>query len=117
MSTSLLESANNLLAGVLDLGRTRFELFGTELREELARLATTILGGLAVLLLVGLGVAFGAVAWILTVAEANRVTATVGVAVLFLLAALVVAFPSTSTAARNFARRTISGASDAATMI
>jgi len=92
MSTSLLESANNLLAGVLDLGRTRFELFGTELREELARLATTILGGLAVLLLVGLGVAFGAVAWILTVAEANRVTATVGVAVLFLLAALVVAW-------------------------
>jgi hypothetical protein len=51
MSAGLLESAQNLLAGLLDLGRTRFELFGTELREELAHLATTLLGGLAVLLL------------------------------------------------------------------
>jgi len=28
------ESARNLVAGILDLGRTRFELFGTELRER-----------------------------------------------------------------------------------
>ena len=54
MSAGLLESARNLLAGILDLGRTRFELFGTELREELARLAAAIVGGLAVLVLAAL---------------------------------------------------------------
>ena len=47
MTPGLVESARNLLAGVLDLGRTRFELFSTELREELARLAAAIIGGLA----------------------------------------------------------------------
>ncbi|HZE61444.1 MAG TPA: phage holin family protein [Burkholderiales bacterium] len=91
MSASLLESAQNLLAGLLDLGRTRFELFGTELREELARLAATVLGGLAVLVLVALGLAFGAAAFILTVSEANRIWATFGVAALFLLAGGIVA--------------------------
>lgn len=87
MSAGLLESAQNMLAGLLDLGRTRFELFGTELREELARLATTVLGGLAVLVLVALGLAFGAAALILYVSEANRLAATIGVALFFFLAA------------------------------
>ena len=92
MSAGLIESAQNLLAGLLDLGRTRFELFGTELREELARLATTVLGGLAVLLLAGLGLAFGAIAFILTVSEDHRVVAAGAVGVLFLVGAGVVAF-------------------------
>jgi len=89
MSTGLIESAQNLLAGLLDLGRTRFELFGTELREELARLATTVLGGLAVLMLAGLGLAFGAMAFILNVSEDHRVLATLGVAALFLIVAVI----------------------------
>jgi len=87
MSAGLLESARNLLAGLLDLGRTRFELFGTELREELARLATTLLGGLAVLMLAALGIGFAAVALILSVGEPNRLAATIGVAVFFLVVA------------------------------
>ncbi|HYL91422.1 MAG TPA: phage holin family protein [Burkholderiales bacterium] len=87
MSAGLVESAQNLLAGMLDLGRTRFELFGTELREELAHLAQAVLGGLAVLLLTGLGFAFGALGFILTVGEAHRVAATAGVALVFLVAA------------------------------
>lgn len=91
MSAGFLESAQNMLAGLLDLGRTRFELFGTELREELARLAATVVAGLAVLVLVALALAFGATAFILTVSEANRVTATLGVAALFLLGAGIVA--------------------------
>ena len=78
MSAGLIESAQHLLAGVLDLGRTRFELFGTELREELARLATTVLGGLAVLMLAALGLAFGAMAFVLTVSEEHRVMAALG---------------------------------------
>ena len=90
MSAGLLHSASHLLAGLLDLGRTRFELFGTELREELARLAATVLGGLAALMLGGMGLAFGAAAFILTTSEAYRVAATVGVAFAFLLAAALV---------------------------
>ena len=91
MSTSLLESASNLLAGILDLGRTRFELFGTELREEMNRLAAAIIGGLAILVLATIGLGFGAVAIILSVDEAKRLPVTIGVAVFFLLAAGVAA--------------------------
>jgi uncharacterized membrane protein YqjE len=90
MSGGLIESARSMLAGVLDLGRTRFELFGAELREELARLATTVLGGLAALMLAGLGLAFGAGALILNAAEASRLATTVGVALFFLVAAAIV---------------------------
>lgn len=92
MSAGLLESAQNVLAGLLELGRTRFELFGTELREELSRLAATVLGGLAVLMLAALGLGFGAAALILYAGEANRLAATVGVTVLFLLAAGITAW-------------------------
>ena len=92
MSAGLLDSARSALAGVLDLGRTRFELFGTELREELARLATALLGGLAVLVLAALGLAFGAAAVILAVDPAHRLAATGGVAVLFLAVAALLAW-------------------------
>src|ERR1044072_9191049 len=87
MSASLLESARNLIAGVLDLGRTRFELFSTELQEELNRLAAAIVGGLAILVFAAIGLGFGAVAIILSVSEAYRLWVTIGAAVFFLLAA------------------------------
>jgi uncharacterized membrane protein YqjE len=92
MSAGLLESAQNLLAGVLDLGRTRFELFSVELREELARLAATLIGGVAVLILGLFALAFGAAALILVVAPEHRVVATVCVAAFFLVAAGIVAW-------------------------
>jgi uncharacterized membrane protein YqjE len=91
MTPSLLESARNLLAGLLDLGRTRFELFGTEMREEMNRLAAAIIGGLAVLVFAAIGLGFGAVAIILAVDESRRLPVTIGVAVFFLLAAGVAA--------------------------
>jgi uncharacterized membrane protein YqjE len=91
MSTSLLESARNLIAGVLDLGRTRFELFSTELQEELNRLAAAIVGGLAILVFAAIGLGFGAVAIILSVSEANRLWVTIGAAAFFLLGAGVAA--------------------------
>jgi uncharacterized membrane protein YqjE len=92
MSAGLLESAQGFIAGLLDLGRTRFELFGTELREELARLATAVLGGLAVLMLAALGLAFAGFAIVLYVGEANRLAAAIGVAVFFFLAAGIAAW-------------------------
>ena len=88
MTTSLLESARNLLAGLLDLGRTRFELFSTELREELARLATLLIGGLTAVVLGGLGIAFGACALILAVGEEYRLLTTCLVAAGFIAAAI-----------------------------
>ena len=87
MSAGLFESARSLLTGLLDLGRTRFELFSTELREEMGRLAAAIIGGMAVMILVLIGLVFGAVAIILSVSEANRLAVTIGAAVFFLIAA------------------------------
>ena len=92
MSAGILESARNLFAGILDLGRTRFELFGTELREELNRLAAAVIGGLAILVCAAIGLCFGAVAIILSVDESKRIPATIGAAVFFLLAAGIVAW-------------------------
>jgi len=92
MTAGLLESVRNALSGLLDLGRTRFELFSTELREELGRFAAAIVGGLAILVFVAIGLAFGAVAIILAVDEAKRVWVTVGTAVFFLAAAGVAAW-------------------------
>jgi uncharacterized membrane protein YqjE len=92
MTAGLLESAQSFIANLLDLGRTRFELFSTELREELARLAASLLGGLAVLVLAALGLAFCGLAIILYVSEANRLAAAIGVALFFFLAAGVVAW-------------------------
>jgi uncharacterized membrane protein YqjE len=88
MSAGLLESARAALAGLITLGRTRFELFGTELREELARLATLLLGGLTVVLLAALGVAFGAFALVMAVGEQYRVLAACAVAAAFVALAL-----------------------------
>jgi uncharacterized membrane protein YqjE len=92
MSAGLLQSAQTLLAGLISLGRIRFELFGTELREELARLAITLLGGLAVLVLAALGIAFGALALVLAVSEEHRLMTVCIIAAAFLAAALLLAW-------------------------
>ena len=92
MSAGLIESAQNFVAGLLDLGRTRFELFGTELREELAHLATAVIGGLAVLVLAALGLAFAGLALIFYVSEAHRMATAIGVAVFFFVVAGVLAW-------------------------
>ena len=92
MSAGLIESAQHFVAGLLDLGRTRFELFGTELREELAHLATAVIGGLAVLVLAALGLAFAGLALIFYVSEANRMATAIGVALFFFVVAGVLAW-------------------------
>jgi uncharacterized membrane protein YqjE len=92
MSAGLLQSAQNVLAGLISLGRTRFELFSTELREELARLTTALLGGLAVLVLAALGIAFGALALVLAVSEAHRLMTACIIATVFVAAAAILAW-------------------------
>jgi uncharacterized membrane protein YqjE len=89
MSAGLLDSARTFVAGVISLGQTRLELFGVEMREEMARLMTALLGGLAALVLAGLGIAFGALAIVIGVAAEHRVAAALLVAGAFVLAAAV----------------------------
>ncbi len=89
MSAGLLDSVRAVAARLLSLGQTRFALFGVELREELARLATALLGGLFALVLGALGVAFAAFALILGLDPQHRLLAACLVAAAFLaLAAL-----------------------------
>jgi uncharacterized membrane protein YqjE len=92
MSRGLLSSAQTLLAGVLALARTRLELFGTELQEELARLFFTLIGAMAVLLLAALGLAFAAFGAVLSVGEEHRALAAAAVAAAFVAAAFAAAW-------------------------
>lgn len=92
MSAGLLQSGQNLLAGLISLGRTRFELFSVELREELMRLTTALLGGLAVLVLAALGIAFGALALVLAVSEEHRLMTVCIIAAVFLASAVALAW-------------------------
>lgn len=83
MSGGLLQSAQGLLAGFIALGRTRLELFSTELEEEIARQAAALLGALVVLVLAALALAFGAGAVLIAVDEGNRLTAAVAISAVF----------------------------------
>ena len=91
MSAGLLDSARSFVAGVVELGHTRLELFGVEMREEMTRLTTALLGGLAALALAVLGVAFGALAIVIAVPDEHRVLAALLIAGGFIVAAAIVA--------------------------
>jgi uncharacterized membrane protein YqjE len=85
----MLDSAQTLLGGVLSLARTRLELFGTELQEQLTRLFLALLCAVAVLLLGGLAAAFAGIAVIICLGEEYRALAASLIALGFLaLAAL-----------------------------
>jgi uncharacterized membrane protein YqjE len=92
MSAGVLESARTMLADLISLGQTRFELFSVELREELARIATLLLGGLAALMIGILGIAFAALAVVVAMAPEYRLLAAALIAGGFLLAAVLLAF-------------------------
>lgn len=80
---SLLHSVQSLAAGLLALGRTRLELFSTELQEEIARQAAALLGAFLVLVLAALAVAFGAIALLIAVDEPYRLAVSIGTAAFF----------------------------------
>jgi uncharacterized membrane protein YqjE len=91
VTSGLVHSAQSLLAGLLALARTRLELFGTELQEELTRLFFTLIGAMAVLLLVALGLGFAALAIIVSLAEESRALAAAAMGVVFLVGAFAAA--------------------------
>lgn len=92
MSAGLLRSAQSLLAGLLALGRTRLELFGTELQEELTRLFFTLVGATGVMLLTALGLAFAGLAVLLSLPAEHRAIAAAAMAVVFLAGAFAAAW-------------------------
>jgi uncharacterized membrane protein YqjE len=95
----VIQSAQNLLAGLLALGRTRFELFSTELQEEIARQAAALLYAFVVLVLAALAALFGAIALLIAAGDDYRLAAAIAVAALFAAAAAAAAWRW-----RNFAR-------------
>jgi uncharacterized membrane protein YqjE len=88
----LLDSAQTLLAGVLSLARTRLELFGTELQEELTRLFFALLCAVLVLLLGALVAVFSGFALIISLREEYRALAAGVIALVFLALAAAAAF-------------------------
>jgi uncharacterized membrane protein YqjE len=79
----LLESAQTLLAGVLSLARTRLELFGTELEEQLTRLFIALLCAMSVLLLGALVAVFAGFALIISLPEEYRALVAGAMALIF----------------------------------
>ena len=77
-----------LLGGLAALSHSRLALLGTELREEGARVRSTLVGAFAAILLGALGAAFAGGAVVLAVDEGNRVAAAAGFAFVFLAGAL-----------------------------
>lgn len=92
MSAGLLHSAQSLAASLLALARTRLELFGTELQEELTRLLYIVIGAVAALLLAALGAGLAAAALLIALPAEQRVSAAAVMALLAFAAALVAAW-------------------------
>ncbi len=88
----LLDSAQTLLAGVLSLARTRLELFGAELQEQLTRLFFAWLCAVTVLLLSALAMAFAGLALIIFIGEEHRALAAGVIALAFLALAAAAAW-------------------------
>jgi len=92
MSLGLVKSAQDLVASALGLARTRLDLLSTEVQELLARLVLLMIASVAAILLGALAVGFGAVAIILAAPADHRVWVAAGLALLFVGAALGIAW-------------------------
>jgi uncharacterized membrane protein YqjE len=89
---SLLRSAQALLATLAGLARTRLELLSVESQELVVRLVLLIVGAVAAVLLAALALGFGAVALVMWAPPEHRAALAAGLALVFLLAAAVIAW-------------------------
>lgn len=80
----MLNSVRTLLASVLGLAHARLELLGAELQQELSRLVALLVGSLAALFFVGLGIAFVAATVMIAAWDSHRLAAASSLAVVFL---------------------------------
>jgi uncharacterized membrane protein YqjE len=79
-SRGLFDSLKDLLATVTALAHTRLELLGTELEEQVARLAILLVWSIVALFLVFTAVVLAAVALIVLFWDEHRVLAAFGLA-------------------------------------
>ena len=92
MNLGLVKSAQEMVANALGLARTRLDLLSTEVQELLARLVLLMIASVAAILLGALAFGFGAVAIVLAAPADYRGWVTAGLALLFLAAALFIAW-------------------------
>ena len=85
----LFESLKTLLATLVGIARTRVELISTEVEEQFARLVSLLVWGLVALFFAFTGVILSAIAFIIVFWDSNRVLAAAGLAVAFVLLAVV----------------------------
>ena len=85
----LFESARTLLGTLVAMARTRAELFGNELEQELRRIVGMLVGAMIVLALASLALLFAALTIVASAWETHRVAATALVAVGFVILAVV----------------------------
>lgn len=85
----LFHSVSTLLATLVGIAQTRFELLTTELQEEIQRAAGLIVWGFITLLAAGVGLIFIGVTIIVTYWDTNRVAAALWVTGGFLALAVI----------------------------
>lgn len=85
----LFESVRTLLGTLVAMARTRAELFGNELEQELRRIVGMLVGAMIVLALASMALLFAALTIVASAWETHRVAATALVAAGFFMLAVV----------------------------
>ena len=92
MSLGIIKSAQDLVATALGLAHTRLDLLSTEVQELLARLVLLMIASVAAILLGALAFGFAATALVMAAPPEYQAWTAAGLAVLFLAAALFIAW-------------------------
>ena len=87
--TGLFHSGKVLLATLMGIAHTRVELISTEVEEQFARMVSLLVWGLVALFLAFTGVILSAIALIVLFWDSNRVLAAGGLAVVFVVLAVI----------------------------
>ena len=85
----LFDSVKALLATLVGMAHTRVELISTEVEEQFARMVSLLVWGLVALFLAFTGVILSAIAFIVLFWDTNRVLAAAGLAVVFVVLAVI----------------------------
>lgn len=84
----LFESVRTLLGTLVAIARTRAELLGNELEQELRRTVGLLVGAMIALALASLALLFAALTLVASFSETHRVAATAAVAAAFVILAV-----------------------------
>ena len=90
--TGLFHSGKALLSTLMGIAHTRVELISTEVEEQFARMVSLLVWGLVAMFLAFTGVILSAIAFIVLFWDSNRVLAAGGLAVVFVVLAVIAVF-------------------------